>query len=127
MQFQRNIGETRNSNALGPCAMCGKNLRKVSHSGPWVTAHMHQKCWKQEEHDRADREYAIITRDREEVFMRAMNGDLTVAIQEDMRQRFVALQEKYIASDINPEDPAQLKQFRADVITFQFQMRDFNN
>ena len=33
----------------GPCAMCGKNPRKVSHSGPWIAERVHQKCWKEQE------------------------------------------------------------------------------
>ena len=30
----------------GPCAMCGNDLRKLSHYGPWIPERLHQKCWK---------------------------------------------------------------------------------
>ena len=107
----------------GPGTTCGKDLRKLSHFGPWIPVRMHMKCWKQELKERADREYRIISQERDAVFMRAMNGDPTVAVKDGMRQRLVALQEKYIASDINLEDPAQMKQFHADAVDFHFNMR----
>ena len=124
MPIERNlevINRTRVTGLmLGPCAMCGRRLRKVNHHGPWIPGRMHQKCWKQETHERAERDYRIITLEREAVFTRAMNGDTTVAFKEGMEQKLADMREKYVASDINLEDPAQMKQFHADALDFSF-------
>jgi len=60
------INKNRDSGLiLGPCVMCGKQLRKLSHCGPWVGEGMHIKCWKEKESKAADEAYAKIKQERE--------------------------------------------------------------
>ena len=51
----------------GPCAMCGKNLRKVSHFGPWVPERLHQKCWKEQQRAANNPGWLLNTRQQNEM------------------------------------------------------------
>ena len=70
---------------LGPCVMCEKQLRKLSHCGPWVRDSMHVKCWKAREKEKADQEYLLSKQKRAELFQRAVDGDATLEVPEWMK------------------------------------------
>ncbi len=53
----------------GPCAMCGNNLRKLSHYGPWIPERLHQKCWKAQQNAEV-REQMDMEEDAAEIFAR---------------------------------------------------------
>ena len=78
----------------GPCEMCGKNLRKLSHSGPWVPERLHQKCWKAQQKAKADQEYLLSKQAREALFRRAVDGDPTLEVPEWMKTLLASFQNR---------------------------------
>ena len=84
----------------GPCEMCGKNLRKLSHSGPWVPERLHRKCWKDQQKETATQEYLLSKQQRDEMFRRMIREGRASEVDPRLRPLLDEVREQMRREDI---------------------------
>jgi hypothetical protein len=80
--------------------MCGNNLRKLSHYGPWIPERLHQKCWKAQQNAAANQEYLLSKQQRDELFRRIVREGRADDVDPALRPLFDEVAEQMEREDI---------------------------